>query len=160
MSDLDRFWTHVVKGHAVDDCWIWTGAVGDDGYGRFWTAGDGVTQRTMRPQRFHYRELTGVDLPPSTMLLHSCDVPLCVHVDIDQDVSHLRPGAAIDNQRDTARAGRQRNRYTIDRFGGLPRAERVAQSRRLREVVRTHGWDPELIGRALSLVGTEHPTLF
>ncbi|WP_420367101.1 hypothetical protein [Curtobacterium sp. L1-20] len=31
----ERFWSHVVKGPAPADCWIWTGAIGDDGYGRF-----------------------------------------------------------------------------------------------------------------------------
>lgn len=36
VSAHERFWKHVVKGPAVTDCWIWTGAGGDDGYGRFW----------------------------------------------------------------------------------------------------------------------------
>lgn len=159
-SDAERFWPYVVKGPDDADCWIWTGAVGDDGYGRFWTAGDGTRQRTMRPQRFLYRELTGIDLPADTMLLHRCDVPLCVHVALDAESSHLRVGEARDNQRDTARAGRQRNRFTIERFGSLPRAERVARSRRLRDAVRDHGWSPDLIARALSAAGDDHPTLF
>lgn len=159
-SDAERFWPYVVKGPDDDDCWIWTGAVGDDGYGRFWTAGDGIRQRTMRPQRFLYREISGIDLPADTMLLHRCDVPLCVHVTLDSETSHLRVGEARDNQRDTARAGRQRNRFTIERFGSLPRAERVARSRRLRDAVRDHGWNPDLIARALSAAGDDHPTLF
>lgn len=159
-SDTDRFWQYVVKGPHTDDCWIWTGAVGDDGYGRFWTAGDGTRQRTMRPQRFLYRQLTGIDLPAETMLLHRCDVPICVHVEADTQESHLRVGNAKDNQRDTARAGRQRNRFTIERFGSLPRAARVARARQLRDVVRAYGWEPELIARALSGAGVDHPTLF
>ncbi|MCK2028065.1 hypothetical protein KZC56_17345 [Microbacterium sp. SSW1-47] len=159
-ADVERLWKHVVKGPDPDDCWIWTGSVGDDGYGRFWTAGDGIQQRTMRPQRFLYRHLTGIDLPPSTMLLHRCDVALCVHVDVDPAVSHLRIGGAAENQRDAARAGRQRNRFTIEKYASLPRADRVARSRRLRDTVRDHGWDPQLIARALSDAGTEHPTLW
>lgn len=159
-ADIDRLWSHVVKGPEVDDCWIWIGAVGDDGYGRFWTAGDGTRQRTMRPQRFLYWQLTGIDLPPDTMLLHRCDIPLCVHVDVDCEISHLRVGGAVDNQRDTSRAGRQRNRFTIERYATLPRADRVARSRRLRDVVRDHGWAPELIARALSDAGAGHPTLW
>lgn len=150
-ADAERLWRYVVKGPDPDDCWIWTGAVGDDGYGRFWTAGDGIRQRTMRPQRFLYRHLTGIDLPASTMLLHRCDVALCVHVDVDPAVSHLR---------DAARAGRQRNRFTIEKYASLPRADRVARSRRLRDTVRAHGWDPQLIARALSDAGSEHPTLW
>lgn len=159
-ADVERLWKHVVKGPDVDDCWIWTGAVGDDGYGRFWTAGDGARQRTMRPQRFLYRHLTGIDLPPETMLLHRCDVPLCVHVDVDPNVSHLRVGGAADNQLDAARAGRQRNRFMIETYATLPRADRVARSRRLRDVVRENGWNPQLIARALSDAGMEHPTLW
>lgn len=159
-ADVERLWKYVVKGPDADDCWIWTGAVGDDGYGRFWTAGDGTRQRTMRPQRFLYRHLTGIDLPPETMLLHRCDVPLCVHVDVDPNVSHLRIGGAVDNQRDAAHAGRQRNRFTIETYASLPRADRVARSRRLRDTVREHGWNPQLIARALSDAGTEHPTLW
>lgn len=54
----------------------------------------------MRPQRFVYRHLTGIDLPPSTMLLHRCDIALCVHVDVDPAVSHLRVGGAAENQLD------------------------------------------------------------
>jgi len=159
-ADAERFWRYVVKGPADDDCWIWTGAIGDDGYGRFWTAGDGSRQRTMRPQRFLYRELTGIDLDAETMLLHRCDVPICVHVDRSTEISHLRVGSAADNQRDTARAGRQRNRFTIERFGSIPRAERVARARRLRDTVRVYGWNPDHMARALSAAGLEHPTLW
>ncbi len=159
-ADIDRLWTYVVKGPEPDDCWIWTGAIGDDGYGRFWTAGDGSGQRTMRPQRFLYRHLTGTDLPADVMLLHRCDVPLCVHVDVDPEVSHLRVGGASQNQRDAARAGRQRNRYTSEMFASLPRAERATRSRRLRDAVRDHGWNTDLIARALSGAGSDHPTLW
>jgi hypothetical protein len=39
-STVDRFWSYVVKGPSLDDCWIWTGAIAEDGYGRFWTHTD------------------------------------------------------------------------------------------------------------------------
>ena len=159
ISEIDRFWRYVVKGPNTGDCWIWIGATGDDGYGRFWTSTENG-QRVLRPQRFLYRELTGIDLPANTMLLHNCDIPLCVHVTSDPNTSHLRVGGAKQNQADTARAGRHRNRFTTERFASLPRAERAARSRRLRDTVRAHGWDPLLIARALSDAGSEHPTLF
>lgn len=114
----------------------------------------------MRPQRFLYRNLTGTDLPADVMLLHRCDVPLCVHVDLDPEASHLRVGGASQNQRDAARAGRQRNRYTSETFASLPRAERAARSRRLRDAVRDCGWSTDLIARALSGAGSDHPTLW
>jgi len=37
-DEIDRFWSHVVKGPRETDCWLWaaggTAAIGDDGYGR------------------------------------------------------------------------------------------------------------------------------
>lgn len=74
----DRVWEKVVKGPAPTDCWIWTGAIADDGYGRFWVTREGG-QRALRPQRYAYEDLTGEILTPSIILLHVCDVPLCVH---------------------------------------------------------------------------------
>lgn len=160
MTEEARFWSYVVKGPAPTDCWLWAGAVSDDGYGRFWTSIPGGGQRTMRPQRFAWRLLTGVDLPRSVMLLHRCDVPLCVHVDVEEALSHLRPGTARDNQDDAVRRGRHANRFTVERFATLPRAERARRSRTLRDAVRDHGWDPERIAHALSGAGEGAVPLF
>jgi hypothetical protein len=30
-DELDRFFRKVIKGPAPDDCWIWVGAIADDG---------------------------------------------------------------------------------------------------------------------------------
>lgn len=159
-SEEERFWTYVVEGPAPDDCWIWTGAVSDDGYGRFWTNVPGVGQRTMRPQRFLYRALTGIDLPADDMLLHRCDVPLCVHVDLDPARSHLRVGDGRDNMLDRSRRGRAANGFSIERFAGLPRAERARRSRELRDGVRAAGWNADVIHHALSGAGPGQQTLF
>ncbi len=35
-SDVERFYSHVLKGPEPDSCWLWLGAISDDGYGRFW----------------------------------------------------------------------------------------------------------------------------
>src|SRR5262245_43176826 len=35
-AELRRFASWVVCGPGVDDCAIWVGAIGADGYGRFW----------------------------------------------------------------------------------------------------------------------------
>ncbi|MFK4114763.1 hypothetical protein ACI2K6_09050 [Microbacterium sp. NPDC006705] len=71
---------------------------------------------------FLYPHLTGVDLSPDVMLLHRCDAPLCVHVDVDPAASHLRVGDASANQDDAARAGRHRNRFTSERASDSTRA--------------------------------------
>lgn len=59
ISDSERFWSYVVKGPNPEDCWLWAGAVADDGYGRFSVTTNG-SRRAVRPHRFAYEELTGV----------------------------------------------------------------------------------------------------
>ena len=46
-----RFWEKVIKGPGPSACWIWVGAIGDDGYGRFWTQVEDGTQRMLRAHR-------------------------------------------------------------------------------------------------------------
>jgi len=158
-SDAERFWSHVVKGPAAEDCWIWTGAIGDDGYGRFWTkAGDG--QKVIRPQRFAYQLATGRELTASVLLLHSCDVPICVHAVRDPAESHLVEGTHRTNMLDRAQKNRHANRWSAWRFDGLAREARVQRSRDLRNVVRVHGWDAERMSAALAGIEETHPRLF
>lgn len=158
-SDAERFWSHVVKGPAVGDCWIWTGAIGDDGYGRFWTK-DGDGQKVMRPQRFAHQLATGNELPESVLLLHSCDVPICVHAVTDRAETHLVEGTHRTNMLDRVQKNRHANRWSAWRFNGLARAERVQRSRDLRNVIRAIGWDPERMSAALAGVEENHPRLF
>lgn len=35
-EETRRFWDKVVKGETPGACWVWVGAIGADGYGRFW----------------------------------------------------------------------------------------------------------------------------
>ena len=35
-EEARRFWDKVIKGTSPGACWVWTGAIGADGYGRFW----------------------------------------------------------------------------------------------------------------------------
>lgn len=49
-SEQERFWSHVVKRPEAEDCWFWTGAVSDDGYGRFWIR-RATGQQAVRPKR-------------------------------------------------------------------------------------------------------------
>src|SRR5699024_11421423 len=104
--DEPRFWSHVVKGDDPSDCWIWTGAISDDGYGRYWTTAGG-RQKVLRPHRYAYQLITGHE--PQGHILHECDFPLCVHADIDADLSHLRDGTNAENVADRARRKRSGN---------------------------------------------------
>jgi len=160
VSAGERFWKHVVQGPAVADCWIWTGAIGDDGYGRFWLPQPDGGQRAMRPQRWLYEHLTGLTLHPSTLLLHACDLPLCVHVDVDLSVSHLAPGTHRGNMLERVQRGRHRNASTALRTINFPRSERVRLARELREAFRDHGWDGAAVRTCKTGIAAGTPTLW
>jgi hypothetical protein len=160
VSAEERFWSHVVQGPAPTDCWIWTGAVGDDGYGRFWVPQDGGGQRAMRPQRWLYEHLTGVFLHPEVLLLHGCDVPLCVHVETDSALSHLATGSHRGNMIERVQRGRHRNASTATRTINFPRSERVRLSRDLREAFRDHGWDADAVRACKTGIASTTPTLW
>jgi hypothetical protein len=153
----DRFWEKIVKGPRPQDCWIWTGAVADDGYGRFWVTRDGE-QRALRPQRFAYEDLTGETLHPGIALMHVCDVPLCVHVSIGVE-SHLLPGTQALNMLDRSQKGRHANASTF-RWRGVGRAQFRAQSLTLRTAILEHGWNEPIIRPLLTGIDPEAPTLF
>lgn len=68
-AELARFHAKVVRGPGPGDCWIWTGPIGDDGYGRFWTpTGDGG-QRMIRAHRYALATVHG-----GLDELHACQV--------------------------------------------------------------------------------------
>lgn len=84
----------------------------------------------------------------------------CVHIDADMAHSHPRAGTWNENQADAVRRGRHANRFTVERFANLPRAERARRSRALRDVVRTYGWDATRISAALADAHEGTATLF
>lgn len=94
-----RFWGKVRAGGA-DECWIWTSATispsrpGNLEYGNFWFKG-----RARAAHRVAW-ELANGPIPHGGMILHKCDVPLCVNP------RHLYLGTAKDNSMDAVRRGR------------------------------------------------------
>lgn len=89
-----RFWSKVHRG-PEGACWIWLGAIADDGYGRYYLH-DGAGGM-VRPHRYAYALAREVELEELDELMHSCDVPVCVNP------SHLMPGNHTENMRDRAR---------------------------------------------------------
>ena len=116
-----RFWSKVIRGPRPEHCWIWVGAIADDGYGRFYLDGASVRPTaTASPCTWrspHHQ------LPE---LMHECDVPLCVNP------RHLGMGDRRSNMVDRERKLRSANGSGL-RFRGLPRAAMAARSRALRD---------------------------
>jgi hypothetical protein len=83
----DRFWALCDK---TDTCWLWHGATGNDGYGRY----DGKRAHILA------YTLSKGNIPADMKVCHTCDVHNCVNPD------HLFLGTVQDNQRDAAQKGR------------------------------------------------------
>ncbi|WP_139244516.1 hypothetical protein [Arthrobacter alpinus] len=61
----------------MDSHWLWTAAVGDDGYGRYFLR-QGGRDTSVRPHRYAYELATGVPLAEGEVLRHVCNIPTCV----------------------------------------------------------------------------------
>ncbi|MGP5001857.1 hypothetical protein ACTXIX_14930 [Glutamicibacter ardleyensis] len=143
-----RFWAKVFKG-PKGKCWIWTGAIGDDGYGRYYL---GKGQNGMaRPHRYYYEISFGKRLPDDEELLHQCDVTICVNPD------HLQPGSKSDNMLDRSAKRRFSNGSGIR---GMDRRGRALRARQLRDEIKANGWTQDRVSAILAGIDPEQPALF
>ncbi|WP_172544872.1 hypothetical protein [Nocardia otitidiscaviarum] len=157
--EVARFEAKIVRGPAVGDCWIWIGALGNDGYGRFWVTRDGMDVM-VRPSRYAVALATGEPVPPDLVAMHDrCDNPICVRAAwVGTSPPHVVLGTQADNLSSMGSKRRGGGQRPLWKHDGLTRAERVARSKALRDAVRT-GWNGDAVRRAL-LVGGGRPTLF
>lgn len=102
--DLEaRFWRLVDKNGPLHPalgtrCWLWTGALDANGYGRIGRGGrDG---QTVLAHRASYEIANGNC--SAHVVMHKCDNPPCVNPD------HLAAGTQLDNIADMRRKGRGR----------------------------------------------------
>ncbi|MBC7299898.1 MAG: hypothetical protein H5T78_02970 [Nocardia sp.] len=151
-GEAARFEAKIVRGPRRADCWVWIGAIGDDGYGRFSIQRDG-REHVVRPSRYAIAYFTGEPVPPGLIAMHDrCDNPICVRAGVVDDVApHVVLGTQSENLASMGDKGRggggRRPRWHHD---GLSRAERVARSKALRAAVRD-GWDEAKVFAALAI---------
>jgi hypothetical protein len=116
------FWRKVEKLDGGDGCWMWRGGLhdgGGDGYGYFSLAVEGEylssgtpKRRNVRAHRMAWRLVHG-EWPPEfdaagnkLLLMHSCDVRLCVKAVLDAATTHLNLGTNAENSADMVAKGR------------------------------------------------------
>lgn len=93
------FWRRVTT--TASGCWMWSGAVGDDGYGRITWTHHGKS-RTLSTHRFALHLAHGPTLPPHLVSAHGCDRTLCVRV----GYGHLQLATQPDNLAHAVAVGR------------------------------------------------------
>lgn len=76
-------------------CWIWTGSIGQNGYGKF-----SFLSKTWLPHRVSWLLFKG-SIPKKQFLCHKCDNPKCVNPD------HLFLGTHKENMYDMIKKGRK-----------------------------------------------------
>jgi hypothetical protein len=157
-AELVRFESNVVRGPGGDDCAIWVGAIGADGYGRFWIRRGG--RRIMvRANRYALAAtLGGAALDPAERALHGCNNTACVRVSRSGETGllHIVSGSQRHNMEMMARAGRGGGRPQVLR-GQAGLLQRRSRAVALRDAVKD-GWDSFAVKQAL--LGSAELTLW
>jgi hypothetical protein len=164
-SEIARFRRRIVRRPDTDPtdptamtCAIWTGAIADDGYGRFSITRDG-REYTVKPHRYAVALALGVRVPAQAVVEHVvCDNPICAHAHPDPLVGHIWPSTQSENLRRMQAKGRG-HRWWLRRWSGLGRAERAERSRQLAGAVR-NGWDDAAVRAVLLRIDPAQTTLF
>jgi hypothetical protein len=112
-----RFWARVEK--RPDGCWIWTGVINHNGYGRYTYARPDGRSLASRAHRIAYELLVG-PIPDGLQLDHLCRVKACVNP------AHLEPVTQDENMRRTR--GPQRSPFAPGLAASIERRDRVTRT--------------------------------
>jgi hypothetical protein len=126
-------------------CWLWTGCVQAQGYGRFWK------NKHVRAHRVAW-ELHHGAVPSGMHVLHSCDTASCVNP------GHLFLGTDSDNRRDCVKKVRHA-------FGARSAGVKLTESqireiridqRSLRKIAKDYGVSYRAIGYIKNRITWKH----
>lgn len=106
----ERFWRHVVV-RGPNDCWLWHGSTGHEGYGRISVKRDGKV-RQLAAHRVAW-ELSNKRELGKRVARHSCDTPSCCNP------RHIVPGTQAQNMLDAV----ERRRLNPSRGEWSPHAK-------------------------------------
>lgn len=140
-AEIGRFENKIVRNPAPGGCWYWTGAIGDDGYGRFWIRRPDEPVRMIRANRYAVALDSG-RLAAEVLTLHGCDEPMCVR----PGHPHVVTGTQAENLATMGRRGRGGG--TGFRHGLPDRITRTRRSRLIRDALR-QGWNHVALTQAL-----------
>jgi hypothetical protein len=165
VREIERFLRRVVRRPDTDPadptamtCAIWTGAIADDGYGRYSITRE-RREYTVKPHRYAVALALGEPVPAWAVVEHVvCDNPVCVHAHPNPLVGHIWPSTQSENLRRMRAKGRGQ-RWWLRRWSGLARAERAERSRQLAAAVRD-GWDDAAVRAVLLRIDPAQTTLF
>jgi hypothetical protein len=127
----ERFWSYVDKS---DGCWLWTGTKQPNGYGRLCAGG-----KKLLAHRLSY-EINVGPIPGGLLVLHTCDVKLCVRPD------HLYAGTRSQNSHDAINRGLHIPLRGVKHWNARLTEEQVQEIRTAGTVAlaaKKHGIHPE-----------------
>lgn len=84
-----RFWTFVCA-EPNTGCWLWTGALKNNGYGAFTRSPNEAGSKNMYAHRYAYELLVG-KIPKDREIDHKCRIKCCVNP------AHLRVATRLEN---------------------------------------------------------------